>query len=125
MGVGTPVNLLEAVARGIDFFDCVLPARNGRHGHVFTSRGKLNLFNARYALDDAPIDSACSCPVCAKYSRAYIRHLHKAKEILAMRLCVMHNLYFYNNLMKEIRDALDNGNFTKFKERKLNDLTTP
>ncbi|MCL2377425.1 MAG: tRNA guanosine(34) transglycosylase Tgt [Defluviitaleaceae bacterium] len=122
MGVGTPENLLEAVARGIDFFDCVLPARNGRHGHVFTSRGKLNLFNVRHTLDDTPIDEACACPVCAKYSRAYLRHLHKAKEILAMRLCVMHNLYFYNNLMKEIRDALDNGDFADFKAHTLENL---
>ncbi|MDR2183137.1 MAG: tRNA guanosine(34) transglycosylase Tgt [Clostridiales bacterium] len=119
MGVGTPENLLEAVARGIDFFDCVLPARNGRHGHVFTSRGRLNLFNAQYEQDDAPIDADCACSVCAKFSRAYLRHLHKAKEILAMRLCVMHNLFFYNNLMAEIRQALENGDFAEYKARKL------
>ena len=119
MGVGTPENLLEAVARGIDFFDCVLPARNGRHGHVFTSGGRLNLFNARHETDDAPIDADCTCPVCAKYSRAYLRHLHKAKEILAMRLSVLHNLFFYNNLMAEIRQALDNGSFAEYKARKL------
>ncbi|MCL2574727.1 MAG: tRNA guanosine(34) transglycosylase Tgt [Defluviitaleaceae bacterium] len=119
MGVGTPENLLEAVARGIDFFDCVLPARNGRHGHVFTSHGKINLFNAKHELDDSPIDANCTCPVCTKHSRAYLRHLHKAKEILAMRLCVIHNLFFYNNLMKEIRQALDNGNFAEYKAHML------
>jgi len=119
MGVGTPENLLEAVARGIDFFDCVLPARNGRHGHVFTNSGRLNLFNARHELDDAPIDADCACPVCAKFSRAYLRHLHKAKEILAMRLCVLHNLYFYNNLMAEMRQALDDGRFAEYKAHKL------
>jgi len=122
MGVGTPENLLEAVARGIDFFDCVLPARNGRHGHVFTNRGRLNLFNARHEMDDSPIDAGCACPVCAKFSRAYLRHLHKAKEILAMRLCVMHNLYFYNNLMSEMRNALDNGSFAKYKAQKLEEF---
>ena len=122
MGVGTPENILEAVDRGIDFFDCVLPARNGRHGHVFTSKGKLNLFNARHEKDDSPIDSVCKCPVCAKFSRAYIRHLLKAKEILALRLCVMHNLFFYNNLMSEIRQALDCENFAAYKKQKLNDF---
>jgi len=122
MGVGTPENILEAVDRGIDFFDCVLPARNGRHGHVFTSKGKINLFNARYEKDDSPIDSACACPACAKFSRAYIRHLLKAKEILALRLCVMHNLFFYNNMMAEIREALDEGNFAAYKKQKLNDM---
>ncbi|MCL2400746.1 MAG: tRNA guanosine(34) transglycosylase Tgt [Defluviitaleaceae bacterium] len=115
MGVGTPENLLECVSRGIDFFDCVLPARNGRHGHVYTGRGKLNMFNARYEQDDLPIDPFCNCNVCKTFSRAYIRHLFKAKEILAMRLCVLHNLYFYNNLMADIRAALDVGNFAAFK----------
>jgi len=119
MGVGTPENLLEAVERGVDFFDCVLPARNGRHGHVYTSRGKLNLFNAKYELDDAPIDSECGCQACQNHSRAYIRHLFKAKEMLAMRLCVIHNLHFFNNLMAEIRNALDNGNFSPFKHATL------
>jgi queuine tRNA-ribosyltransferase len=118
MGVGTPENILEAVARGVDFFDCVMPARNGRHGHVYTSRGKINLFNARFERDGEPIDAACGCKVCQKYSRAYIRHLFKAKEMLAMRLCVMHNLYFYNNLMTEIREALDAGRFEKYKREK-------
>ena len=125
MGVGTPENLLESVARGIDFFDCVLPARNGRHGHVFTSIGRLNLFNAKYELDDTPIDADCACPVCAKFSRAYLRHLHKAKEILAMRLCVMHNLFFYNNLMAEIRKALDDDKFAEFKAHKLENFGRP
>jgi len=119
MGVGTPENILEAVARGIDFFDCVLPARNGRHGHVFTSRGKLNLHNARYQNDSDPIDSACICPVCKNHSRAYIRHLFKAKEMLALRLCVLHNLYFYNHLMADIRRAIDDGNFAAFKAERL------
>ena len=119
MGVGTPENLLEAVERGVDFFDCVLPARNGRHGHVYTSRGKLNLYNAKYELDDAPIDSECGCRACQNHSRAYIRHLFKAKEMLAMRLCVIHNLHFFNNLMAEIRDALDNGSFSQFKHTTL------
>lgn len=119
MGVGTPENILEAVARGIDFFDCVLPARNGRHGNVFTNTGKLNLFNAKYELDDSKIDTTCKCPTCKTYSRAYIRHLFKAKEMLAMRLCVLHNLYFYNNLMKEIRLALDSNTFEEYKKIKL------
>jgi len=119
MGVGTPENLLEAVTRGIDFFDCVLPARNGRHGHVFTSTGKLNLYNARFEKDDSPIDKACGCPACVRFSRAYIRHLFKAKELLAMRLCVLHNLYFYNHLMADIRNAIDNGNFDSFKAERL------
>ncbi|MCL2397913.1 MAG: tRNA guanosine(34) transglycosylase Tgt [Defluviitaleaceae bacterium] len=119
MGVGTPENLLEAVDRGIDFFDCVLPARNGRHGHVFTNTGKLNLYNAKYELDDSPIDLDCPCPACAHYSRAYIRHLLKAKEILALRLCVLHNLHFYNTLMAEMRHALDTDAFTEYKKRKL------
>ena len=116
MGVGTPQNLLEAIDRGVDFFDCVLPARNGRHGHVYTSCGKLNLFNAIYELDDSPIDPECSCQACTNHSRAYIRHLFKAKEMLAMRLCVIHNLHFYNKLMADVRDALDTGNFAEFKK---------
>ncbi len=106
MGVGTPVNILEAVDRGVDFFDCVYPSRNGRHGHVYTNHGKLNLFNAKYELDDRPIEEGCQCPACRTYSRAYIRHLLKAKEMLGMRLCVLHNLYFYNTMMEEIRDAI-------------------
>ncbi|NEZ45633.1 tRNA guanosine(34) transglycosylase Tgt [Clostridium niameyense] len=119
MGVGTPSNILEAVDRGVDFFDCVLPARNGRHAHVFTKEGKINLLNAKFELDDRPIDEGCQCPACRNYSRAYIRHLFKAKEMLAMRLCVLHNLYFYNNLMQEIRDAIDGDYFKEYKERKL------
>ena len=119
MGVGTPENILEAVDRGIDFFDCVLPARNGRHGHVFTKNGKINLFNAKFELDNKPIDEGCECPTCRSYTRAYIRHLFKAKEMLAMRLCVLHNLYFYNKLMEDIRNALDGGYFKEFKEEKL------
>ena len=119
MGVGTPANILEGVARGIDFFDCVYPSRNGRHGHVYTNRGKLNLFNAKYELDPSPIEEGCQCPACQHYSRAYIRHLLKAKEMLGMRLCVLHNLYFYNHLMEEIRDALDAGNFAEYKEMRL------
>ena len=120
MGVGTPANILESVDRGIDFFDCVLPARNGRHGNVYTNRGKLNLLNKQYELDDTPIADDCQCPVCQRYTKAYIRHLFKAKEMLAMRLCVMHNLYFFNNMMEEIRNALDNGEFAKYKEMRLN-----
>lgn len=119
MGVGTPTNILEAVDRGIDFFDCVLPARNGRHGHVFTADGRINLFNAKFELDKKPIDEGCQCPACKSYTRAYIRHLFKAKEMLAMRLCVLHNLYFYNKLMEEIRDAIDGGYFKEFKRNKL------
>ena len=119
MGVGTPANILEGVARGIDFFDCVYPSRNGRHGHVYTNHGKLNLFNAKYELDEDPIEEGCQCPACRRYSRAYIRHLLKAKEMLGMRLCVLHNLYFYNTMMEEIRDALDAGNFRSYKEEKL------
>lgn len=119
MGVGLPSNILEAVERGVDFFDCVLPARNGRHGHVFTSTGKINIMNARYELDDNPIDKGCGCPTCQHYSRAYIRHLFKAKEMLAMRLCVLHNLYFYNKLMEEIRNAIDGDYFEDYKEEKL------
>ena len=119
MGVGTPANILEGVERGVDFFDCVYPSRNGRHGHVYTNKGKLNLFNKRYELDDTPIEEGCGCPACKSYSRAYIRHLLKAKEMLGMRLCVLHNLYFYNNMMEEIRDALDQGNFASYKKAKL------
>jgi queuine tRNA-ribosyltransferase len=119
MGVGMPSNILEAVSRGVDFFDCVLPARNGRHGHVFTSEGKINLFNAKFELDDKPIDEGCQCPACQNYTRAYIRHLFKAKEMLAMRLCVLHNLYFYNKLMEDIRLAIDENRFEQFKNEKL------
>ena len=119
MGVGTPANILEAVDRGVDFFDCVYPSRNGRHGHVYTNHGKLNLFNAKYELDDRPIEEGCQCPACRHYSRAYIRHLLKAKEMLGMRLCVLHNLYFYNHLMEEIRDAIDAGEYQSFKKKKL------
>ncbi|WP_105614182.1 tRNA guanosine(34) transglycosylase Tgt [Vallitalea okinawensis] len=119
MGVGTPENILEAVERGIDFFDCVLPARNGRHGHVYTNNGKHNLLNAKFQLDDQPIDPDCQCPACRSYSRAYIRHLLKAKEMLGMRLCVLHNLHFYNTLMEEIRDAIDEGRYAEFKKAKL------
>ena len=119
MGVGTPANILEGVALGVDFFDCVYPSRNGRHGHVYTNHGKLNLFNAKFELDDRPIEEGCQCPACRSYSRAYIRHLLKAKEMLGMRLCVLHNLYFYNTMMEEIRDALDAGAFHAYKEEKL------
>ena len=119
MGVGTPANILEAVDRGIDFFDCVYPSRNGRHGHVYTNHGKMNLFNQKYELDPRPIEEGCQCPTCRHYSRAYIRHLLKAKEMLGMRLCVLHNLYFYNNMMTEIRNALDEGNFASYKRAKL------
>ena len=119
MGVGTPANILEAVDRGVDFFDCVYPSRNGRHGHVYTNHGKLNLFNAKYELDDRPIEEGCGCPACRRYSRAYIRHLLKAKEMLGMRLCVLHNLYFYNHMMEEIRDAIDQGCYQEYKKRKL------
>ena len=121
MGVGTPTNILEAVDRGVDFFDCVLPARNGRHGHVFTNKGKINLMNAKFELDKRPIDEECDCPACKNYTRAYIRHLFKAKEMLAMRLCVLHNLHFYNKLMADIRKAIDGGYFKEFKEQKLSD----
>ena len=119
MGVGTPANILEAVSRGVDFFDCVYPSRNGRHGHVYTNQGRRNLFNAKYELDDKPIEEGCQCPACRHYSRAYIRHLLKAKEMLGMRLCVLHNLYFYNTMMTEIRNALDEGRFQEYKEKKL------
>ena len=119
MGVGTPANILEAVERGVDFFDCVYPSRNGRHGHVYTNLGKLNLFNAQFELDQRPIEEGCNCPACRRYSRAYIRHLLKAKEMLGMRLCVLHNLYFYNHMMEEIRDALDENRFVEYKKNKL------
>lgn len=123
MGVGTPANILEGVERGIDFFDCVYPSRNGRHGHIYTNHGKLNLFNAKYELDDRPIEEGCGCPACRRYSRAYIRHLLKAKEMLGMRLCVLHNLYFYNTMMEEIRDALDEGRFAEYKKHKLDGMS--
>ena len=119
MGVGTPANILEAVDRGVDFFDCVYPSRNGRHGHVYTKRGKLNLFNAKFELDGNPIEEGCQCPACQTYSRAYIRHLLKAKEMLGMRLCVLHNLYFYNHMMEEIRNAIETGTYKEYKEKTL------
>lgn len=119
MGVGTPENLLEAVDRGVDFFDCVYPSRNGRHGHVYTNSGKRNLFNAKYELDMRPIEEGCKCPACRNYSRAYIRHLLKAKEMLGMRLCVLHNLYFYNTMMSEIREAIEAGAYKKYKADKI------
>lgn len=124
MGVGTPANILEAVERGVDFFDCVYPTRNGRHGHLYTNHGKINLFNAKYELDERPIEEGCGCPACRRYSRAYIRHLLKAKEMLGMRLCVLHNLYFYNTMMEEIRDALDKGEFAAYKKRKLDGMAS-
>ena len=119
MGVGTPANILEAVDRGVDFFDCVYPTRNGRHGHAYTNFGKLNLTNARFELDSRPIEEGCKCPACQKYSRAYIRHLLKAKEMLGLRLLVMHNLYFYNNMMEEIREAIEQGRYKEYKKAKL------
>ena len=115
MGVGTPSNIIEGVARGVDFFDCVMPARNARHGRLFTWQGAINMKNAKYERDESPIDPECDCPVCRRYSKAYIRHLFKAEEMLAMRLCVMHNLYFYNKLMERIRTALDEGSFDAFR----------
>lgn len=124
MGVGTPQNILEGVERGVDFFDCVYPSRNGRHGHVYTNYGKLNLFNQRFEKDMRPIEEGCNCPACRSYSRAYIRHLLKAKEMLGMRLCVLHNLYFYNKMMEEIRDALDAGNFASYKKSKLDSMAS-
>ena len=123
MGVGTPVNILEAVDRGVDFFDCVYPSRNGRHGHVYTNDGKLNLFNAKYELDERPIEEGCGCPTCRSYSRAYIRHLLKAKEMLGMRLCVLHNLYFYNHMMEEIREAIEQGRYQQYKKQKIDRYT--
>ena len=124
MGVGTPANILEAVDRGVDFFDCVYPSRNGRHGHVYTNHGKLNLFNSQYELDSRPIEEGCGCPACrGGYSRAYIRHLLKAKEMLGMRFCVLHNLYFYNTMMSEIRDAIEEHRYAEYKAEKLAGVT--
>ena len=119
MGVGTPINILEAVDRGVDFFDCVYPSRNGRHGHVYTNYGKLNLFNKKYELDKRPIEEGCNCPTCRSYSRGYIRHLLKANEMLGMRLCVLHNLYFYNTMMSEIRTAIRENRYTEYKNNKI------
>ncbi|MBH1939341.1 tRNA guanosine(34) transglycosylase Tgt [Mobilitalea sibirica] len=119
MGVGTPANILEAVDRGVDFFDCVYPTRNGRHGHAYTNHGKMNLLNAKYELDEKPIEEGCACPACQNYSRAYIRHLLKAKEMLGMRLLVLHNLYFYNHMMEEIRDAIRGKRYKEYKKQKL------
>lgn len=124
MGVGTPANILEGVDRGIDFFDCVYPSRNGRHGHVYTKFGKINLFNAKYETDTAPIEEGCGCPCCQNYSRAYVRHLLKAKEMLGMRLCVLHNLYYYNHLMTDIRAAIEEGRYAGFKEEALYQMKT-
>ena len=122
MGVGTPANILEAVDRGVDFFDCVYPSRNGRHSHVYTNHGKLNLLNQKYELDSRPIEEGCQCPACRSYSRAYIRHLFKAKEMLGMRLCVLHNLYFYNTMMEEIRDAIEDHRYAEYKAKKLSGM---
>ena len=119
MGVGTPINILESVDRGVDFFDCVYPSRNGRHGHVYTNYGKLNLFNKKYELDKRPIEEGCDCPACRSYSRGYIRHLLKANEMLGMRLCVLHNLYFYNTMMSEIRTAIRENRYTEYKNNKI------
>jgi len=124
MGVGTPANILEGVERGVDFFDCVYPCRNGRHGHLYTKFGKINLFNAKYEKDMRPIEEGCQCPTCRTYSRAYIRHLLKAKEMLGMRLCVLHNLYFYNNMMEEIRNALDEHRFASYKKELLDSMSS-
>ena len=124
MGVGTPANILEAVDRGIDFFDCVYPSRNGRHGHVYTKFGKINLFNAQYEKDARPIEEGCQCPVCKNYTRAYVRHLLKAIEMLGMRFCVLHNLYFYNHLMEDIRGAIEEGRYSAFKKERLEMLNT-
>ncbi|MPM94647.1 Queuine tRNA-ribosyltransferase [bioreactor metagenome] len=124
MGVGTPGNILEAVSRGVDLFDCVMPTRNARHGQLFTGRGIININNAKYERDDTPIEIGCQCPTCQRHSKAYIRHLFKAKEMLAMRLCVTHNLYFYNTLMEKIREALDNGTFEAFKQKYVDLLDT-
>ncbi len=123
MGVGTPANILEAVDRGVDFFDCVYPSRNGRHGHLYTKRGHINILNARYELDDTPIEEGCQCPACRSYSKAYIRHLLKAGEMLGMRLCVLHNLYFYNNLVKEIREAIRSNNYQDYKKKTLESMS--
>ena len=125
MGVGTPANILEAVDRGVDFFDCVYPSRNGRHGHVYTAHGKLNLFNKKFELDARPIEEGCQCPACRSYSRAYIRHLLKAKEMLGMSLCVLHNLYFYNHLMERIRQAIEEHRYKEFKKSTLEGFLTP
>ncbi|MBR4831030.1 MAG: tRNA guanosine(34) transglycosylase Tgt [Butyrivibrio sp.] len=122
MGVGTPANILEAVDRGIDFFDCVYPSRNGRHGHLYTKRGHINILNARYEYDDTPIEEGCKCPACSRYSKSYIRHLLKAGEMLGMRLCVLHNLYFYNHLMEDIRDAIEKGQYASFKKSMLDGM---
>ena len=122
MGVGTPENILEAVERGVDFFDCVYPSRNGRHGHVYTNHGKMNIYNAKFELDERPIEEGCGCEACKTYSRAYIRHLMKAKEMLGMRLCVMHNLYFYNTMMEEIRDAIEKGVYQAYKKAKIDGM---
>ena len=122
MGVGTPENILEAVDRGIDFFDCVYPSRNGRHGHVYTHKGKMNLFNKKWEMDMSPIEEGCGCPACRTYSRAYIRHLLKANEMLGMRLCVLHNLYFYNHLMEEIRTAIDEDRYAEFKRETIDNM---
>lgn len=119
MGVGTPANILEAVERGVDFFDCVYPARNGRHGHAYTNLGKMNLQNKRFELDERPIEEGCQCPACRHYSRAYIRHLLKAKEMLGLRLLVLHNLYFYNTMMSEIREAIEQNRFAQYKKEKI------
>ncbi len=124
MGVGTPGNIIEAVSRGIDLFDCVMPSRNARHGHLFTMNGIININNAKYEKDDTPIEEGCQCPTCQRHSKAYIRHLFKAKEMLAMRLCVTHNLWFYNTLMEKIRDSLDNGTFDEFKNKYVDLLDT-
>lgn len=123
MGVGTPANILEAVDRGVDFFDCVYPSRNGRHSHVYTNQGKLNLLNQKYELDPRPIEEGCQCPACRSYSRAYIRHLFKAKEMLGMRLCVLHNLYFYNTMMEEIRQAIEEHRYSEYKKAKIAGMT--
>lgn len=124
MGVGTPGNIIEAVSRGVDLFDCVMPSRNARHGHLFTMKGIININNAKYERDSSPIEEGCNCPTCRRHSKAYIRHLFKAKEMLAMRLCVTHNLWFYNSLMQKIRDSLDNGTFESFKEQYVDLLDT-
>lgn len=125
MGVGTPANLLEAIDRGVDFFDCVYPTRNGRHGHVYTKHGRLNLNNQQFELDSRKIEEGCQCPACKTYSRAYIRHLLKAKEMLGMRLCVLHNLYFYNNMMEEVRTAIEEGRFKEYKQKTLEGFEQP
>ena len=124
MGVGTPVNILEGVARGVDLFDCVMPSRNARHGHLFTWNGIMNIQNNKYERDPGPIEEGCGCPACQRHSRAYLRHLFKANEMLAMRLAVMHNLYFYNTLMEKIREALDNGTFQQFHDKYVKLLDT-